>query len=306
MAGSGDYLRSFLDHSLTGTNSLDFISFHAKGAPTFANGHVRMGIANQLRVMDDAFGIVASYPQYKNTPIVIGESDPDGCAACQGPQLGYRNGTMYSSYTAASMARACELADKHGVHLEGALTWAFEFEDEPYFAGFRALATNGVDLPVLNVFRMFSRMGGTRLHTDSTASVSLADILKNGVRLQPDVSAIASRNGNQVAVLVWHYHDDDVPGPEAAVTLNLTGLPTGSHHARMEHFRIDGDHSNAFTAWQRLGSPASPTPSQYQALERAGQLARLTNPSQVTIQDGKAAVRFALPRQGVSLLAFHW
>ena len=99
-----------------------------------------MGIANQLRTIDDGFRIVASFPELKAKPIVIGESDPDGCAACQGPQLGYRNGTMYSSYTAASFARKHDLAEQHGVNLEGALTWAFEFEDQPYFAGFRALA----------------------------------------------------------------------------------------------------------------------------------------------------------------------
>ena len=51
-----------------------------------------MGIANQLRTIDENFGIIASFPELKGKPIVIGESDPDGCAACQGPQLGYRNG----------------------------------------------------------------------------------------------------------------------------------------------------------------------------------------------------------------------
>src|SRR5206468_8601615 len=152
---------------------IDFVSFHAKGAPAFVDGHLRMGIANQLRAIDDGFRIVASFPELKGTPIVIGESDPDGCAACQGPQLGYRNGTMYSSYTAASFARKYELADRHGVNLEGVLTWAFTFEDQPYFAGFRQLATNGVDLPVLNVFRMFGRMSGRRLAVRSSAGVPL-------------------------------------------------------------------------------------------------------------------------------------
>jgi xylan 1,4-beta-xylosidase len=47
--------------------------------------------------------IVASYPELKNKPIVIGESDPEGCAACQGASLAYRNGTMYSSYTAPAL-----------------------------------------------------------------------------------------------------------------------------------------------------------------------------------------------------------
>ena len=167
-AGSGgQFARDFFEHQLRGTNyatgkvgtPIDFVSFHAKGRPTFVDGHVRLGIPNQLATIDDGFGIIASFPELKPKPIVIGESDPDGCAACQGPQLGYRNSTMYSSYTAASFARKHDLAERHGVNLEGALTWAFEFEDQPYFAGFRVLATNGIDLPVLNVFRMFSRMG---------------------------------------------------------------------------------------------------------------------------------------------------
>ena len=170
-AGRDDpFLRDFLEHCLRGTNyatgktgtPIDFLAFHAKGAPKVVDGHVRMGIARQLQVIDGAMAVVASFPELKTKPIVIGESDPEGCAACQGPQLGYRNGTMYSSYTAASFARKHDLAAKHGVNLEGALTWAFEFEDQPYFAGFRALASNGVDLPVLNVFRMFGKMGGRR------------------------------------------------------------------------------------------------------------------------------------------------
>src|SRR5262249_47193968 len=160
-----------------------------------------------------------------NKPIVIGESDPDGCAACQGRQLGYRNTTMYSSYTAAAFARKHDLADKHGVNLEGALTWAFEFEDQPYFAGFRVLASNGIDLPVLNVFRMFGKMSGKRLAVESDHAVALDKILKDGVRDKPDVSALASLDRDRLCVLAWHYHDDDVPGPAAAVELALGGLP---------------------------------------------------------------------------------
>jgi len=259
-AGSGGrFTRDFLEHCLRGTNyatgqtgtPLDFVAFHAKGSPTYTDGHVRMGIANQLRTIDDGFRIVASYPELKNKPIVIGESDPEGCAACQGPQLTYRNGTMYSSYTAASFARKHELAAKHGVNLEGALTWAFEFEDQPYFAGFRSLATNGIDKPVLNVFRMFSKMAGQRLAVESDHAVPLAAILKDGVRSRPDVSALASHDTDKLCVLVWHYHDDDVAGPSADVKLEITGLPTKIGTARLEHFRIGEEHSNSFSAWKR-------------------------------------------------------
>ncbi len=183
-----------------------------------------MGIANQLATIDEGFRIIASFPELKSTPIVIGESDPDGCAACQGSQLGYRNTTMYSSYTAAAFARTHDLADRHGVNLEGALTWAFEFEDQPYFAGFRVLATNGIDQPVMNVFRMFSRMGGERLAVTSDGAVPLDAIVNGGVRDRPDVAALASRDDRRVTILAWHYHDDDVAGPAADVTLSIDGL----------------------------------------------------------------------------------
>src|SRR5688572_12775496 len=280
-AGSGGrFTREFFEHCLRGTNyatgakgtPLDFVAFHAKGAPRFVDGHVQMGIARHLQTIDGAMVIVASFPELKRTPIVIGESDPEGCAACQGPQLGYRNGTMYSSYTAASFARKHDLAERHGVNLEGALTWAFEFEDQPYFAGFRALATNGIPLPVLNVFRMFSKMGGQRVAAQSSAEVPLDAILTDGVRGAPDVAALASVEPNRLAVMVWHYHDDDVAGPEAAVDLAVAGLPAAARRATVTHYRIDEDRSNAYAAWRRMGSPIAPTRPQYGELEAASRL----------------------------------
>jgi xylan 1,4-beta-xylosidase len=315
MAGSdARFLRAFIEHCLRGTNyttgktgtPMDFVSFHAKGQPRFVNGHVQMGIAEQLKTIDRGFAVISSFPELKGKPIIIGESDPDGCAACQGPQLGYRNGTMYSSYTAASFARKYDLADRHGVNLDGALTWAFEFEGQPYFAGFRALATNGIDLPVLNLFRMLSRMGGRRVAVQSSAGAGLDSILKNGVRGSPDVSAMASLEAKKLSVMVWHYHDDDLPGPDAAVELAINGLPAGIGSARLMHYRIDQNHSNAFTVWKKMGSPQSPTPEQYAELEAAGRLTQIDAPATATIDGGKAVLRFALPRQAVSLVVLEW
>jgi xylan 1,4-beta-xylosidase len=314
-AGHGDqWLRDFLDHCLHGTNAatggtgtpLDFVSFHAKGSPVFVDGHVRMGIANQLRTIDGGFAIVASYPELKDTPVIIGESDPEGCAACQGPQLGYRNGTMYSSYTAAVFARKLDLAARHGVNFTGALTWAFEFENQPYFAGFRSLASNGLDKPVLNVFRMFSKMGGQCVAVESSGEIPLDAILRDGVRDTPDVAARASRDGNRLWVIVWHYHDDDVPGPDAAVELAVGGLPPGVLSAQLTHYRIDQLHSNAYAAWQRLGSPPQPTPAQFTALVTAGQLQVVSPPVAMRVNDNQTRLTFTLPRQAVSLLVFEW
>jgi xylan 1,4-beta-xylosidase len=311
VAGSGGrFMRDFLNHCLTGTNHatgktgtpMDFVSFHAKGSPRTVDGHVRMGLSNQLRTIDEGFRMIAGYPTLKDKPIVIGESDPEGCAACQGPQLAYRNGTMYSSYTAASFARKMDLADRHGVNLEGALTWAFEFEGHPYFAGFRSLATNGIDKPVLNVFRMYGKMSGQRLTVTSDKAVPLDQILQRGVRGQPDVSALASRDDRTVCIMVWHYHDDDVPGPIAKVTLSLAGLPETEKPATLTHYRIDEKHSNAFTLWKEMGSPQSPTREQYAELETRGKLQQLSEPRDLPIHNRQAQIAFDLPRRGVSLV----
>jgi xylan 1,4-beta-xylosidase len=314
-AGSGGrFTRAFLEHVLHGTNyctgrigtPLDFISFHAKGSPSTVNGHVRMGIAAQLRTVRDGFRIVSSFPELKDKPIVLGEFDPEGCAACQGSSLDYRNGTMYASYTAASFSRLYELATRYQVNLEGALTWAFEFEDQPYFAGFRSLASNGIDKPVLNVFRMFSRMGATRVFCESDGTVPLETITKSGVRGKPDISALASRDANRVTVLVWHYHDDDVPGPTASVDLTLDGLPAASHAAVLRHFRVDEEHSNAFTAWKEMGSPRRPADAQYAQLEKAGRLEECREMENLKRKNGAATLKFELPRKAVSLLVLDW
>jgi xylan 1,4-beta-xylosidase len=315
--GGNRFARGFYEHCLRGTNyatgkigtPIDFVSFHAKGSPTYVNNHVRMGIMNQLRNVNAGFATVASFPELKGKPIIIGESDPEGCAACQGPQLAYRNGTMYSSYTAASFARKHDLADRHGVNFEGALTWAFTFEDQPYFAGFRQLASNGLPMPVLNVFRMFSRMTGQRIASESTSAVALDDILQNGVRGNPDVAAFASLDSGakKLSVMIWHYHDDDVSGGDADVTLAISGIPTHLSETKLTHFRIDEHHSNSYGAWKRMGSPIAPNERRYAELEAASRLTVLTNaPASVRANAGEVNLKFSLPRQGVSLLAFEW
>jgi len=310
----GNLLHEFLEHCAHGTNyvsgkigsPLDFISFHAKGSPVFINDHVRMGMANQFRDMDGAFAVIASFPEYKRMPVVIGESDPEGCAACREPRDVYRNGTMYSSYTAASFPREFELAQKHGVNLAGALTWAFEFEDQPPFAGFRQLASDGIDLPVLNVFRMFAKMSGESIAVEGGTGLDAQTILKSGVRNSPDVSALASLKKNKLTVLVWHYHDDDVRGPDANVDLVLEELPFADGNAKLTQYRIDADQSNSYETWLRMGSPLPLSDKQFSKLEKAGQLAELKSPKNLRVKNGNLDLKFNLPRQAVSLFVVEW
>ncbi|WP_367283361.1 GH39 family glycosyl hydrolase [Arcicella rosea] len=312
---SATFLKTFLDHVTKGKNyatgktgsPIDFITYHAKGAPKVVSGHVQMNMGTQLRDLDKGFEIVASYPSLKKLPIIIGESDPEGCAACSEdlhPQNAYRNGTMYSSYTAASFARKYELAEARGVNLLGAVSWSFEFEDQAWFRGFRDLATNGVDKPVLNVFRMFGMMEGNRVEVNQNLAYDFKKVRDQSVRDAADINALASKSTNSAGVMVWNYHDDNIPAPDASVEISIKGLPTGK--VALLHYRIDKENSNAYEVWKTMGSPKQPTAEQIAILEKAGQLQLLTSPEWITPKNGEAQIKMKLPRQGVSFLHFKW
>jgi xylan 1,4-beta-xylosidase len=211
---------------------------------------------------------------------------------------------MFPTYTALQIARTYELADQRKVNLLGAVSWAFLFEDQPYFDGFRDLSTNGIAKPVLNTFRMLGQMIGNRVEAVSSAGLTVTEIVGKGVRGAPDISALAARSARSATVLVWNYHDDDLPAPPAPIRLSIEGLPAG--RATITHYRIDEEHSNSYAAWLKMGSPQKPTPAQYAELEKASELQALWE-GQATIVDGRIdVVEFLLPRKSVSFVKVTW
>jgi xylan 1,4-beta-xylosidase len=322
----GTFQTDFIKHALEETNyatgqkgsPLDLFAFHAKGSPAMAGPQggqrwVRMGISSQLRNINDGFRIAASRPETKALPIVIGESDPDSCAGCAASepryqQYGYRNTSLFAVYTINQLARTLDLAERHGVNILGSVNWAFEFEEQPIFRGFRVLSTDGINLPVLNVYRMLGKMGPQRLTVTSSGDLGLDAVMGSGVRGdRPDVHALASRGDRKVTVVMWNYHDDDVPGPTAAISLAVSGLPAEASRAKLTEWRIDVDHSNAHTVWKSLGSPAKLDADQRKKLEAASELAVVRGPVDVpAVQNGTTTITVNLPRQGVGLVEITW
>lgn len=316
-AKAAEFLRNFLDHCVKGNNKatgrsgapLDFISFHAKGRVQLVDGHIQMGIQHQLEDIAKGFEIVASFPELRRLPVVLSESDPEGCAACAvvaHPENAYRNSPQYAAYNAAVLRDVLELAKRYKVNLQGILTWAFEFEDQPCFAGFRALRTRDIDLPVLNGFRMLGLMDGERVQAESSGGLSLDRALSSGARSSPDINALATRGERAVSVLVWNYQDDDVPTPPALIHLTIQGITTPTHRALLHHYRIDPTSSDAYSIWKKLGSPQEPSAEQHAQMRAAGQLQLLESPHWVSVGDDKIEMDFQLPSQGVSLVRLSW
>ena len=183
--------------------------------------------------------------------------------------------------------------------------WSFEFENQPYFYGFRDLATNGIDKPVLNVFRMFGMMSGKRVEVKGNQNYNFTMIRDSSVRgKNADIDALASKDTRSASVMLWHYHDDDVMTANANIEVELKGLQ--AKVVNFHHYRIDNENSNSYEVWKKMGSPENPTKEQIVLLEKAGQLTLLTSPSYLKTNNGELKLNVSLPRQGVSLLKFDW
>ena len=116
---------------------------------------------------------------------------------------------------------------------------------------------------------MAGLFAGDRVAATSSASVPTDEVLRAGVRQLPAIDAFATKAGKEASVMVWNYHEDDLTAASSEVNLAVSGIPSGIHKVLLEHYRIDQNHSNAFTVWQAMGSPQSPTPEQYAQLRAA-------------------------------------
>jgi xylan 1,4-beta-xylosidase len=308
-----EFFTRFLEHAATGSNAvsgamgtrLDFVSFHAKGGVFMVDDHVQMDLGNQLRLHRTGFETIAS-SAFADRPVVISEADPDGCAACPvstAPHNAYRNSPAYGAYELAMMKRTLDLASELAIDLRGVLTWAFTFPDSPYFAGYRALSTNGIHLPVLNAFKLLARLDGKRLPVESTGAMPLDTLLETSVRDAPDVDALATLDGERISILVWNYHDDLVPSEAAALILDVA-VPEAfaAGGARVTHTRVDENHGDAHAVWQALGAPEAPSASDLAALRGAMEPVELDAGSVAEVVDGRVSLAFDLPRFGISLI----
>jgi xylan 1,4-beta-xylosidase len=314
---NGDvFMRAFLEHCRSGRNAatggigapLDFVAFHAKGTTRLdEKGRVEMNLRNHLKTIDTYGRIIASFPQFARLPIYIGESDPEGCAGCPAtldPERDYRRTSQFAAYTAASFMRKQDLLARTGGDLQGAVSWAFTFADQPWFNGLRALTTNEVALPVFNTFDLFARLAPKRLAVDAPSMIPVDAIIADSVRGEPDLGVVASIDDarSRLTILAWNYHD--VAGGYADrrdMRVTLVGLPRGSHRGRAVEYSIDEVSGNAYTAWLAMGSPQSPDADQVAKL-RAAAAMRAAARDLTRNSTGDLQLNLSLPRQSVKLI----
>jgi xylan 1,4-beta-xylosidase len=133
----------------------------------------------------------------------------------------------------------------------------------------------------------------------------LKTMLDSGVTgVKTDIGGLASKGANTATVMVWNYHDKDVQEPAEAVQVNITGIQV--QKVKFTEYRIDGEHSNSYEVWKKMGSPQNPTDEQITQLQKAGQLQTMGQARNVNVNKGMLTLDIKLPRQGVSLLKLDW
>ena len=313
-----ELLRGFLAHCARSGAPLDFVSFHTKGgrftpwrvygplggpAPTPESP----SSLKMLREVRAALDAVAAHPKFRDLPCIVDECDasvPAHWGVYDNANFAYRNTEYFPVFQCKLMKKLLDLDARGGARVHQATTWSFYFEGERFFEGTRSLFTaQEIQKPVLNAYRMLSRLGTTRLAVESSGAWPL-DRLDDGAAGMPEeIDAIATTGGDGVSVLVWRHADDQYAADSraTAVTLKLEHLPFRGE-ARLSHWRIDAAHSNSHTAWRALGGPQDPSERELAAIRERQELERLEPDRSLTVRDGAASVQIALPLPSVSLL----
>ncbi len=315
---SAEYLDKFLEHTLSGTNfytgetgtALDFITFHVKGGGYAADPRHKRKDPPSVKFLygsvKTGYEIISKYPGYKDLECVLSECDPDGWAAggaWDNINLNFRNTEYYASYVACSFDKLLKFGVENHWDLK-ALSWAFMFVAERCFEGTRTFTTQGIDKAIFNLFKMYAKLGDKQVSLISSGAkepLNYADPFGRGVG--PDIDGVAALSGNKnLTVLVYNHHDDWDLNGDTLVALEVANLPFEAVRYRVEHYRVDADHSNPYAEWIRQGKPMYPTAGQMAAIKVRDGLELLEPPQEVTAWDGKVRLNFSMPIRAVSLL----
>jgi len=157
------------------------------------------------------------------------------------------------------------------------------------FEGQRTLfTTEEIEKPVFNFYRLMGKLGTERIKLTSTGD--------------SNIDGLATRRGSSMQVMVYNFnqdvHDRQVKKAGLVITLPASG------RYRLTHYRIDEDHSNAYTVWKSMGKPYNPSQAQLGKLKSSQGLAWYEPPKIIKAKNKKITLSLLLPHHAVSLLIF--
>ncbi|MBN9387927.1 MAG: glycoside hydrolase [Chloroflexi bacterium] len=316
-----EFMRFFLEHCTRGQNyitgkrgtQIDFVSFHTKGAyfdPRRTYGHpVPKASPSLAKMMGDIrrmTGVINSFPELAGKPVFIDECDPAVgtiYGVYDNPNFIVCNNEYYPTFVAALVGEILKYNRSLNIPVTLITHWAFYFEGKRFFEGNRVLATNhNIVGPIVPGLQILGKLGSEKIRVETSAGANpLSEDFSDQTQV---VDGLAAKGNEKCSVVVWNHADDWTTEGSRTVELHLENLPyTAGQQIELKHWRIDADHSNAYTEWVKLGRPEGPDEEQLAQLRKSQQLALLEQPSTVTVeQTGSLKISFELPLHGMSLV----
>jgi xylan 1,4-beta-xylosidase len=160
--------------------------------------------------------------------------------------------------------------------------WTFSdvFEEQgivktPFYGGFGLIAEDGIPKPAYNVFKVLHTLGDQRLDLNSNSAL------------------LTRRSDGTLVIAVWNYAPPAEIGASKTFTLQLRG--TEAQHALIS--RVDHDHGDFRSTYEKMGSPQYPTQAQILQLRKATDL---PPPDNEAIENGQLTI--TIPAHGLTVI----
>jgi xylan 1,4-beta-xylosidase len=160
--------------------------------------------------------------------------------------------------------------------------WTFSdvFEEQgvvktPFYGGYGLIAAGGVPKPAFNAFALFHKLGEQRIALDS------------------DSALLTRRGDGTLVVALWNYAPPEQTGLARTVTLHFKNAKP--QQAAIS--RVDREHGDFHSLYEKMNSPRYPTQTQIQQLRRA---AELPDPEILNLKSDELTL--TLPAHGLALI----
>ena len=160
--------------------------------------------------------------------------------------------------------------------------WTFSdvFEEQgvvkqPFYGGFGLLAEGGIPKPAYSAFELLHTLGNER------------------IAIQSDTALVTRTKDGSLVLAVWNYAPPEQAGVPKTVTLRFKGF--SGRHASIA--RVDREHGDVHSAYEKMGAPPYPTQAQIAALRKAAQLPA---PESLELRNGELTL--TLPSYGLAVI----
>ena len=298
--------RFILDHIVNGTNfatgekgsPIDFIAIHTYGGSSGGPGPGRKSpevdymMEQQIRLAD----IRDEFPTLRNIPIHVeewGETSGGTTGVDLKPSADIRNSQYGAAFLATWVGRHIQMKQKNDRKIEKFTFCSSGYEKIPErdFMGYRTFDTkSGFCKPILNAYRLLSRMAPEMIPVETSDS-------------DENVIAYASCDKQRITVVITNYQSDKINNDGMSYPVSLTINTHWNQNTKISvrHWRIDEDHSNAYTVYKKLGAPVLPNPIEIDAVKSRMGLELFEEPVNRQVADLKN-IEFQLPCNAVSLI----